>query len=73
MIDLTIYALPIIFAVSVVLILVASEIGHYFGLRVAREANISTLEAAMLDLNIVNRGRKQIPATPAPPWFGLSC
>jgi hypothetical protein len=50
MIDLTIYALPIIFAVSVVLILVASEICHYFGLRVAREANISTLEAAMLGL-----------------------
>ncbi len=50
MIDLTVYSLPAIFAVSMFTILIASEIGHHFGLRVAGETNVTTLEAAMLGL-----------------------
>ena len=50
MIDLTVYSLPAIFAASMFTILIASEIGHHFGLRVAGETNVTTLEAAMLGL-----------------------
>ncbi|HYP57878.1 MAG TPA: hypothetical protein VEQ35_06290 [Beijerinckia sp.] len=50
MLDLTLYSLPAIFAVSLVALFAASEIGHRFGLRVSGQANISTLEAAMLGL-----------------------
>jgi len=50
MIDLAVYSLLAIFAASIVTLLAASEIGHHFGLRVAGEANVSTLEAAMLGL-----------------------
>ena len=44
------YSLPAIFVMSIGALFVASEIGHHLGLRVAGEANVSTLEAAMLGL-----------------------
>ncbi len=50
MLDLSRYSLLAIFMGSLVAFLVASEIGHYFGLRARGEANIATLEAAMLGL-----------------------
>jgi hypothetical protein len=43
-------AVLIIFVTSIGAFLVASEIGHRLGLRIAGEANVSTLEAAMLGL-----------------------
>ena len=42
--------LLVIFLVSVAALSAASEIGHRLGLRVAGEANVLTLEAAMLGL-----------------------
>jgi len=50
MIDLTQYSLPAVFIVSLVAFVAASELGHVFGRRVRGEANITTLEAAMLGL-----------------------
>lgn len=50
MIDLSNYSLGVIFVASLVVLLVASEIGHFLGLRAAGEANVTTLEAAMLGL-----------------------
>lgn len=50
MIELTSFPLIEIFGVSLVALFLAGEIGHRFGLRVAGEANVSTLEAAMLGL-----------------------
>jgi hypothetical protein len=44
------YSLPAIFETSIGAFIVASEIGHHLGLRVAGEASVSTLEAAMLGL-----------------------
>ncbi len=51
-IDLQDFSLPIIFLASLILILVASEIGHWFGVRASGRggANDSTLEAAILGL-----------------------
>jgi hypothetical protein len=40
----------VIFLVSIVALSAAAEIGHWLGLRVAGEANVLTLEAAMLGL-----------------------
>lgn len=50
MIELTAFPLTEIFVVSSLALLLAGEIGHRFGLRAAGEANVSTLEAAMLGL-----------------------
>jgi hypothetical protein len=44
------YPLIIIFAVSLMALLTAGEIGHYLGLRDSGEANVSTLEASVLGL-----------------------
>jgi hypothetical protein len=44
------YSLPAIFLMSIGALFVASEIGHHLGLRIAGEAHVSTLEAAMLGL-----------------------
>lgn len=44
------YTLTAIFGASIVILLAASEIGHLLGLRAAGEANVSTLEAAILGL-----------------------
>jgi len=50
MIELGNYSLAAIFGSSVVALLIASEIGHVSGLRAAGEANVTTLEAAILGL-----------------------
>ena len=50
MIELGNYSLAAIFGSSVVALLIASEIGHVFGLRAEGEANVTTLEAAILGL-----------------------
>jgi hypothetical protein len=50
MIELGNHSLAAIFGSSVVALLIASEIGHVFGLRAAGEANVTTLEAAILGL-----------------------
>ncbi len=50
MIDFSAFPLPAIFFASVAALLAAAEIGHYFGLRAEAEANVSTLEAAILGL-----------------------
>ncbi len=52
MIDLADYPLTLIFAVSVVVILAASEIGRRYGVRVVARSgdNVSTLEGALLGL-----------------------
>jgi hypothetical protein len=50
MLELTNYALITVFIASLAALLIASEIGHHFGSRAGGEANISTLEAAMLGL-----------------------
>jgi len=42
--------LVVIFLISIVALSAAAEIGHRLGLRVAGEAGVSTLEAAMLGL-----------------------
>jgi hypothetical protein len=44
------YSLPAIFVMSIGALFDASEIGHHLGLRVAGQANLSTLDAAMLGL-----------------------
>lgn len=44
------YPLVVIFAASLIVLLTASEIGHYLGLRGTGEANVATLEAAVLGL-----------------------
>jgi hypothetical protein len=49
-IELGNYSLAAIFSASVVALLIASEIGHLCGLRAAGEANVTTLEAAILGL-----------------------
>ncbi len=50
MFELGNYSLAAVFSSSVVALLIASEIGHVFGLRAAGEANVVTLEAAILGL-----------------------
>jgi membrane protein YdbS with pleckstrin-like domain len=50
MIEFANFSLLAILFASIVVILAAAEIGHQLGLRVAGEANISTLEAAILGL-----------------------
>jgi hypothetical protein len=50
MIELGNHSLAAVFGSSVVALLIASEIGHLIGLRAAGEANITTLEAAILGL-----------------------
>ena len=52
MIECTVYPLTLIFMVSLVLILGASELGHWLGLRAGDRGggNIATLEASMLGL-----------------------
>ncbi len=44
------YPFIIIFLVSIVALVAASEVGHRLGLRAAGEANVSTLEASVLGL-----------------------
>jgi hypothetical protein len=44
------YPLSVIFVASVVILLVASEIGHHLGLHASAEANVATLEASVLGL-----------------------
>ena len=50
MIEFGNYSLSAIFSVSIILLLLASEVGHALGLRAAGEANVTTLEAAILGL-----------------------
>ncbi len=50
MIDFTDLSLPVIFFASVAVLLAAAEIGHIFGSRTVGEANVSTLEGAILGL-----------------------
>jgi hypothetical protein len=50
MLDLSRYSLSTVFVASLLALLAASELGHVFGLRAKGEANIATLEAAMLGL-----------------------
>jgi len=44
------YPLPVIFAVSIVALVGATEIGHRLGLRQETQGNVTTLEASMLGL-----------------------
>jgi hypothetical protein len=50
MIDFAAFPLTAILFASVAALMTAAEIGHHFGARAAGEANISTLEAAILGL-----------------------
>ncbi len=50
MIELGNYSLAAIFVTSIIVLLIASEVGHAFGWRAAEEANVTTLEAAILGL-----------------------
>ncbi|ACB95491.1 DUF4239 domain-containing protein [Beijerinckia indica] len=50
MIDFSAYSLGSIFAASLIVLLIACELGHHFGLRSKEEGQISTLEASMLGL-----------------------
>jgi hypothetical protein len=50
MIDFAAISLPAILFASIAVLLAAAEIGHFFGSRAAGEANVSTLEAAILGL-----------------------
>ena len=44
------HPLSVILLVSIVALLIASEVGHYLGLRNSGEANVATLEASVLGL-----------------------
>ena len=50
MIDFAAVSLPAILFASIAVLLAAAEIGHIFGSRAVGEANVSTLEAAILGL-----------------------
>ncbi len=50
MIELGNYSLAAIFVTSIIVLLIASEVGHAIGWRAAEEANVTTLEAAILGL-----------------------
>jgi len=50
MIDFATVSLPAILFASIAVLLAAAEIGHHFGSRAVGEANVSTLEAAILGL-----------------------
>ncbi len=50
MIELGNYSLAAIFVTSIIVRLIASEVGHTIGWRAAEEANVTTLEAAILGL-----------------------
>jgi hypothetical protein len=48
MIELGTYSLAAIFVTSIIVLLIASEVGHAFGWRSAEEANVTTLELQFL-------------------------
>ena len=50
MLELGNYSLAAIFVTSIIVLLIASEVGHAFGWRAAEEVNVTTLEAASLGL-----------------------
>ncbi|HEY8085077.1 MAG TPA: hypothetical protein VIE69_05690, partial [Methylophilaceae bacterium] len=50
MIELGNSSLAAIFVTSIIVLLIASEVGHAFGWRASEEANVTTLEAAILGL-----------------------
>ena len=50
MLELGNYSLAAIFVTSIIVLLIASEVGHAFGWRAAGEVNVTTLEAAILGL-----------------------
>jgi hypothetical protein len=50
MIDFASVSLLAILCASIAVLLAAAEIGHFFGSRAVGEANVSTLEAAILGL-----------------------
>ncbi|HEY8006406.1 MAG TPA: hypothetical protein VIE66_06330 [Methylocella sp.] len=50
MIELGNYSLAAIFVTSIIVLLIASEVGHAIGWRAAEEPNVTTLEAAILGL-----------------------
>ncbi|WGJ13151.1 hypothetical protein QEV83_10480 [Methylocapsa sp. D3K7] len=54
MIELGNYSLAAIFVTSIIVLLIASEVGHTIGWRAAEEANVTTLEAAILPAPMIS-------------------